>query len=250
MLGLQTQLTATTVRGASGFVGSFAMESSVPHLEVQLLSWDRDGLDFRVTGFNVTAAEVMAAAESAKPASDAEWSEMLRQTGGGQDSGAVAGGTVPAEPAPPGTDPPFQGEVHDVTIEVSVVDSSANEQVWSGTLPTGEAWKVDVTRVFDSLSLRPEVDGLDQGRSWGPLPRNAGEEFDCCAPLNIVTADPTAAGMRVTTHDGDRFTIPLRDLPGTDGLRIALVALAGGGPQLAELVDGEGNVLESMPGGS
>jgi hypothetical protein len=249
MLGLQTQLTATTVRGASGFAGSYATDSSVPQLDVQLLSWERDGLDFRVTGFNVTAAEVMAAAESARSASDEEWNELLRQTGGGQDS-AAADGTVPAEPAPPGTDPPFRGEVRDVAVEVSVVDASANEQVWTGTLPTGEAWKVDVTRVFDSLALRSEVDELDQGVSVGPLPRNAGEEFSCCGPLNIVTADPAAAGMRVTTHDGDRFVIPLHDLPGTDGLRIALVPLADGGPQLAELLDGEGNVLEAMPGGS
>jgi hypothetical protein len=54
--------------------------------------------------------------------------------------------------------------------------------------------------------------------------------------------------MRVTTHNGDRFTVPLRDLPGTAGLRIALVALPdGGGPELAELIGASGNVLQSFP---
>jgi hypothetical protein len=64
----------------------------------------------------------------------------------------------------------------------------------------------------------------------------------------VITTDPNAAAMRVTTHDGDRFTIPLHNFPGTDGLRIAVVALPNGsGPQLAELLDADGNVLASQP---
>ena len=58
---------------------------------------------------------------------------------------------------------------------------------------------------------------------------------------------------RVAGHHppGDRFIIQLHDLPGTDGLRIAAIALPnGGGPQAAEVIDADGNVLETMPGGS
>jgi hypothetical protein len=50
-------------------------------------------------------------------------------------------------------------------------------------------------------------------------------------------------------HTGERFIIPLHDLPGTDGVRLAVIALPGGGaPRAAELIDTDGNVLESLPG--
>ena len=247
VLGLQAALTETTVAGARGFVGSYSMQSSVPHTDVQILAWERDGLEFRVTGFNVDAADVLSAAESVEHAPDGSWTELIRQFGAGQES-AEAAGTVPAESVPPDTEPVFRGEVHDVPIEVAVSDTSDNEQVWSGTLPTGESWKVDVHRVFDSISMQPEIDGMGQGATYGGFARAPGQEFGCCAPLNVITADANAASMRVTTNHGDRFTIPLHDLPGTGGLRIALVALpAGGWPELAELIDADGKVLQSFP---
>jgi hypothetical protein len=221
---------------------------SVPQTDVHLLSWERDGLEFRMTGYNVTDAQVLAAAESVRHATDSEWNGMLQPTGAAQGSTAAPAGTVPTELAPAGTDPPFTGDVKDVAMDVSAIDTSPNEQTWSGTLPTGETWKVEVKRVFDSISMQPEVDGLPQGLSSGPVARQPGGEFGCCTPLSVITADSNATALRVTTHDGDRFTIPLHDLPGTDGLRIALVALAnGGGPQLAELLDADGNVLASQP---
>jgi hypothetical protein len=246
-LGLGVNLSATKVKGADGFVGSYSMTLSVPQTDVHLLSWERDGLEFRMTGYNVTDAQMMAAAESVEHASDSEWGGMLRQTGLATVPGAAPAGTVPAEQAPAGTDPPFTGEVKDVSMDVAVTDTSPNEQTWSGILPTGETWKVEVKRVFDSISMQPEVDGLPQGLSYGPVARKPGEEFGCCGPLSVMTADTNATAMRVTTHDGDRFNIPLHDLPGT-GLRIAVVALANGsGPQLAELLDADGNVLASQP---
>jgi hypothetical protein len=248
MLGLQTALTETSVAGASGFIGSYSMQSSVPHIDVQVLAWERDGLEFRVTGFNLDGADILAAAESVERASDSKWSEMLRQSGVDQGSADAPAGTVPAELAPADTQPAFHGDVHDVPINISVSDLSDNEQVWSGTLPTGESWKVDVHRVFDSIAMQPEIDGIPQGSEYGGFARTSGQEFACCAPLNVITADTNAASMRVTTHHGDRFTVPLRDLPGTGGLRIALVALPdGGGPELAELIDADGNVLQSFP---
>jgi hypothetical protein len=50
--------------------------------------------------------------------------------------------------------------------------------------------------------------------------------------------------LRVLRSNGDRYTIPLHELPGTDGVRIALIAIPDG-TLLAELVDAIGNVLES-----
>ncbi|HZX55757.1 MAG TPA: hypothetical protein VFE86_13805, partial [Ilumatobacteraceae bacterium] len=208
----------------------------------------------RITGFNATEAEVRAAAESIKPASDAKWNEMLRQVGGALNSngvpgGTAAAGTVPAEIASPGTEPSFTGKVREVSVPVTVTNPSPNLQVWTGTLPNGQRWTVDVTRVFDSVAMKPATNGQAQGMSYGPLVRAAGKELDCCNPVNVLTADPAAIALRVTTHTGARFAIPLHDLPGSDGVRIAVVALPNDdGPQAAEVIDKDGNVLESMPG--
>jgi hypothetical protein len=248
MLALEASFVPTKVKGVEGLSASYSVELSAPPIEVHIVSWERNGLLFRVTGKNVTEAETRAAAESVEPTSDTKWNELLKQTGYAPGSNTAAPGTVPAEPAQPAdTVPPFGGDVHDVKLDVSVTDPSPNDQIWSGTLPTGETWKVDVTRVFDSISMRPQINGLAQGLSSGSVVRPAGQEFACCGPLNVVTADRTATAMRVTTNHGDRFTIPLHDLPGTGGLRVALIALAdGGGPKLAELIDADSNVLETM----
>ena len=256
-LGLSMSLTPTKVAGVDGFLGHYTIEGFVHPTDVRVASWVRDGLQFRITGFDVTDVEVLAAAQSVERASDATWDELLQKTGAGEvptgttPAGTTPAGTVPAEPAPPGTDPPFTGDVRDVVVDVSVANPSSNEQIWSGTLPTGEAWSVDINWVFDYVAMQPRIDGVPQGSSYGPLARSPGEEIGCCAPLNVITADPTAVAVRVTTNHGDRFSIPLHDLPGTDGLRIAAIALAGGGgPQRAELIDAAGNVLQTMPGGS
>jgi hypothetical protein len=246
-LGLQTLMTPAKVAGVDGFIGGYSTESfSATPDKVRVLSWEQDGLDFGVTGLNVTDEELMAAADSVEPASDAKWAEMLRQTGVAPSSDAAPPDTALAVEAPADTDPPFTGDVHDASTEVVVTNPSSNEQIWSGTFPTGEAWTVDVTRVFDSIAMTPEIDGAEQGTTYGPLERPAGQEIGCCGPLNVITADPSAVALRVTTHDGDRLTIPLHDLPGTD-FRIAVIALAGGsGPQAAELIDADGNVLDSL----
>jgi hypothetical protein len=250
-LGLQAAMSATRVAGVDGFIGGYSTASFTSSSDnVRILSWERDGLDFRLTGFTVTDEELMTAAESVERASDSKWREMLRQTGADQDSSTVPAGTEDAVGAPADTDPPFTGDVRDVSMDVRVSEPSINEQIWSGTLPTGETWHVEITRVFDSIAMKPKIDGAEQGMSYGPLVRAAGEAVGCCGPISVVTADPDAASLRVTTHDGDRFAIPLHDLPGTD-FRIAVIALAGGsGPVAAELIDSDGNVLESLPGGS
>ena len=249
MLGLQAPLRATKVAGGDGFVGNYSFELSDPPHDFRVAAWERGGLGFRITGFNVTDAEILAAANSVQPVSVAKWHEFLARTGTAQGPSETAPAfTAPAEGVPPGTDPPFTGEVHDVDIDVSVANPSSNEQIWSGTLPTGETWKVDITRVFDSIAMKPEINGAGQGMSYGPVLRAAGEELGCCGPISVITGDPNAAALRITTHQGDRFTIPLHDLPGTDGLRIAAIDLPnGGGPQAAELIDDRGNVLESLP---
>ena len=101
---------------------------------------------------------VVKAANSVAAASDNKWKELLTATG--YDGCAAPAGTAPAQTAPAGTDPSFTGQPHDVEIDVSVAGPSANEQVWSGTLPTGEAWTVRITRVYDSFRMESEIRGL------------------------------------------------------------------------------------------
>jgi hypothetical protein len=68
-------------------------------------------------------------------------------------------------------------------------------------------------------------------------------QVTCCSPM-AITKNPDAAALRVLLSDGDRYTIPLHDLPGTDGVRIAFIPIPDLAP-LTELVDATGNVLES-----
>ncbi|MGZ4673941.1 MAG: hypothetical protein ACXV8K_14855 [Ilumatobacteraceae bacterium] len=223
---LSYTLEPVKIGSASGFVGSAQVDTDSP-LTVRMAYWERERLAFILTGQGVSQADLLTAAESVAPA-----------------------GTTPAvEVGAATTDVPFTGEPHDVAVDVAVSDVSANEQQWSGTLPTGETWSVHVVRLYDSVTLSTRLNGANQSFGSGPIPRLPGEEIGCCGPTNVITADPKASALRVLRHNGDRYTIPLHDLPGTAGLRIALIALPDSGPQGAELIDADGNVLETLPGG-
>jgi hypothetical protein len=242
------------IGNASGFIGSFQMDSSPPST-VWIAYWEREGLAFSLTGQGVSQADIVTAAESVDQASASAWTSLLQTTqpvapAGTTPAGDPAtAGTTSAGDAPPGTDPPYLGEPHDVTIDVSVAQVSANEQLWSGTFPTGESWSVKVVQLYDSISMWPAVNGAAPGSMSGPLRRDPGAEIGCCGPVSVVTANPKAAALRVLRHNGDRYTIPLHDLRGADGLRLAVIALPESGPQQAEVIDNDGNVLEALPGG-
>lgn len=242
------------IGNAQGFIGSFQVDSDPPST-VWIAYWEREGLAFSLTGQGVSRADVVTAAESVDPASASAWTALLQTTvpvapaGTTPAADAPPGATTAAGDAPPGTDPPYVGEPHDVTIDVSVAQPSANEQLWSGTFPTGETWSVKVVQLYDSISMWPAINGVAPGSMSGPLRRDPGAELGCCGPVSVVTANPKASSLRVMRHNGDRYTIPLHELPGTDGLRVAVIALPEAGPQQAELIDMDGNVLEALPGG-
>lgn len=240
---LSYTLEPVKIGNASGFVGSYQMDSTPP-LTLRMAYWEREGLAFILTGRGVSQADVLTAAESVAPAATSAWAALLQSP-----RPAAPAGTTPAVEGGATTDVPFTGEPHDVAVDVAVSDVSANEQRWSGKLPTGESWSVQVVRLYDSISLSTQLNGANQAFMSGPTARAPGEEIACCGPVNVITANPKASALRVLRHNGDRYTIPLHDLPGTAGLRIALIALPDSGPQRAELIDADGNVLETMPGG-
>ena len=56
--------------------------------------------------------------------------------------------------------------------------------------------------------------------------------------------------MRIVRSNGDRYTIPLHDLPGTNGLRVAALGLPGTSPERRiELIDANGSVIETYVDG-
>ncbi len=240
---LSYTLEPVKIGSASGFVGSYQVDSTPPST-VRMAYWEREGLAFTLTGQGVSQSDVLAAAESVAPAATSAWAALLQSA-----QPAAPAGTTPAVEGGATTDVPFTGEPHDVTVDVVVSDVSANEQQWSGTLPTGETWSVQVVRLYDSITLSTQLNGANQSFMSGPIARAPGEEIGCCGPTNVITANPKASALRVLRHNGDRYTIPLHDLPGTAGLRIALIALPDSGPQGADLIDADGNVLETLPGG-
>jgi hypothetical protein len=223
----------------SGFVGGLTSEDSNPPATAWVVLWRRDGLDFEVTGQGLTKDQTVAAAASASRASPDEWEHLLGLQSSGETATAPAG-TSPAE-APSDTQPAFVGEPRDVAITVTVDDISSNEELWSGVLPTGETWTAKISRVYDRMDVRYSIDGSSQGNSFGIS--TEGDQVSCCNPI-AITKDPKAASLRVLRSNGERYTIPLHELPGTGGVRVALIAIPDG-TFLAELLDANGNVLES-----
>lgn len=229
---------------AFGYIGSDVVDS-VPPTTLRVVYAEFEGLAFRLSGNGMSETELISAARSVTRASTASWTALVQPVAPVAPAGTEPAVTTRDEGAPPGTDPPFTGEAHDVAIEVSVAEISANEQVWSGTLPTGETWSVDVRLLYDTMSIWWQMNGASQGGMTGiAVPRAADQQLGCCPPY-VVTTDPAAAALRVLRSNGDRYTTPLHDLPGDGGLRAAFIDLPnGGGVQRAELLDASGNVLD------
>jgi hypothetical protein len=66
----------------------------------------------------------------------------------------------------------------------------------------------------------------------------------------VVTADKRGSAMRIVRSNGDRYTIPFHDLPGVNGLRVAVLGLPGTSPERRiELIDANGVVVEAYVDG-
>ena len=228
----------------SGFLGNLPSSNATPLTTDWLVLWRHDGLDFTLTGRGVTSDQILNAATSASLASPDEWAGLLGSRNV-RPNDTVATGTSPPV-APAVTEPSFSVEPRDIAITVTVDDVSNTEQRWSGVLPTGESWNAKVTRVYDHIEVHAySSDGtLLAGFTAFDIAQVTGDDqVTCCSPM-AITKNPDAAALRVLLSDGDRYTIPLHDLPGTDGARIAFIPIPDLAP-LTELVDANGNVLES-----
>jgi hypothetical protein len=229
-----------SVGDVAGFVGSLASDNSTPPTTAWVVLWRRDGLDFEVSGQGLTKDQTLAAAASASRASPDEWAALGSQAG---DANTAPAGTSPPE-VPSDTQPSFVGDPRDVAVTVKVDDVSPNEEQWSGALPTGESWTANITRVYEQMDIRYSIDGklVESGFGTSTKPPT-GTSVSCCNPI-AITNNPQAASLRVLRSNGDRYTIPLHEMPGTGGVRVALIAIPDG-TFLAELIDVNGNVLES-----
>ena len=235
---------AVAVGGFSGLLGvRHTSENATPLTTESLVLWRRDGLDFLLSGHGVTTDQILTAATSASLASPDEWADLLDPQNVGSNDTVATGSSPPV--APVDTEPAFVGEPRDVAITVTVDDVSNTEQQWSGVLPTGESWSATITRVYDRMDIRYSSDGnLVETSGWTSTAQETGDgQVTCCNPM-AITKNPKAAALRVLRSNGDRYTIPLHELPGTDGERVALITIPDG-TFLAELVDASGNVLES-----
>ena len=232
---------AVSVGDFSGFLGSVTSNITAQPTTAWTVLWRRDGLEFVLTGQGITSDQLLKAAASASHASPAEWAALAPRTNA--PAATVVAGTSPPE-APTDTAPPFVGEPRDVDITVSVDDVSANEQRWSGVLPSGESWDAKIIRVYDRMDIQYSIDGNMVETIFGTSTAQAttSGQVVCCNPM-AITKNPQAAALRVLRSNGERYTIPLHELPGTDGVRVALIAIPDN--LLAELIDANGNVLQS-----
>lgn len=234
--------TAVTRGDFSGYLGSLELPNETAGTTAWLALWTEDGLQFSLSGRDVGSDQILDAAASASQASPDEWAALAGSQVAAPEATAPADATPPDVPV--STEPSFVGEPRDVAVTVTVDDVSSNEQRWSGMLPTGESWSAKISRVYDRMDVRYYVDQkLTQGGFGMSTDAAAGNQVTCCNPMGI-TKDPKAASLRVLRSNGERYTIPLHELPGTDGVRVALIAIPDS-TLLAELIDAGGNVLES-----
>jgi hypothetical protein len=245
-VALRSETRAVSVGSTRGYGGSFDVGPD-PITVFRTLYWEHHGVAFYLEGRGLSDAEMLTAATSVRTATDDEWAALVNAPLPNViTEGTSLGGTTPADTIAASSD-----AVRDVPIEVAVTVHSPNQQTWSGTLPTGEPWSLELSRVYDTISFLGEVDGQSAGISGLPFDSREGattiQGFD---GGYVVTADKRGSAMRIVRSNGDRYTIPLHDLPGTNDLRVAVLGLPGTSPERRiELIDANGIVIEAYVDG-
>ena len=223
-----------------GYLGSRPLDGTGLLATGWQLLWRDGDVAFALSGRGLTRDQMLTAAASVSPVTEDELARLATAGDATTDTVAVIG-TAPPSAA---TDTSV-GTPHDLDITVKVTDVSDNEQRWSATLPNGQTWESVILRVFDQRTISTYIDGQLISTDYGSLTVvPPGQQASCC-PATAFTDDPDADALRVQLSNGDRYTIPLHELPGTDGKRIALLGLSSDVVVLTEVIDNDGNVLSA-----
>ncbi len=246
------ELAAVKVNGNGGYIGL------VPYSGLREIVW-RDGDRTFALATDDPAVDLVALAESVRPATNAEWSaidvEVPNEPAVGGTDGTVVAGTVPETvpgEVPATTDPSVSmpdAVVGDVAVTQVVEPVNAATVLYSCTSPEGESGQVQVAILAGSILVSDATGG---GSTLLPLD---GTVYSKPVLVGVnggvgavaVSTDPRAAQLRVTRSNGERWVLDLVVVQGHPELKVGVIVLAEDQLVTYDVVDADGNVLASGP---
>lgn len=246
------EFTRVDVGGNQGYIGT----TPVPGLREVV--WRDGDLTFALYSHD-PSVDLVAMAESVRPASAAEWSAIaVDATATEPDATTPTEGTEVATPestiqgaAPTETDPPITvdaaGEVRDVTVLQTVRPINEFDASYSCELPSGTYGSVQIAVVAGTVLARePSGNGSFEWRVDGPV-------FTEATPYAIggadgviaISTDPAARQLRVTQANGDRYVLDLVPVQNHPEVRVGVIVLPTASFVTYDVIDADGNVLTS-----
>ncbi|MEQ1699158.1 MAG: hypothetical protein ABMA25_03565 [Ilumatobacteraceae bacterium] len=251
-------LTAVDVAGRSGFIGS------IPSSGIREIVWRVDDRVFALYSADASH-DLVAMAESVRPATSDEWSAMVVDA-----PAANIGDTTPAEgtyvvapestiegDAPPETDVlvPPPSAIHDVAVTQTVEVVNVATSLYSCATPDGESQQVQVAVLTGQILVSDATGGGGALLPFdGTLFTNVSTmgmgvvlsdgELDGVGVVAIST-DPGAAQLRVTRSNGERWVLDLVTAPGHPDVRVGAIVLPDNEFVTYDVIDAEGTVLTS-----
>lgn len=245
------EVTTVDVAGHVGYLGSLAGLG----WNLRELVW-RDGDRTFAIYTGDANADMVALAESVRPATDAEWSSIAvdapsEPATDGTDATAVVGtvaDTLLGETPPP-TDPVPDGVVRDVVVTQVVEQVNAVTALYSCSSPDGESEQVQVAVLAGNVLISNLTGG---GSALFPVAGTEPVMFQIVGTgegtaVVVVSTDLTATRLRVTRSDGERYVLDLVAVPGHPELKIGAVVVPGGTLVGFDVVDANGSVLVADP---
>lgn len=251
-------LAAVDVAGHRGFVGS------IPSVGIHEIVWRVGDRVFALYSADLSL-DLVAMAESVRPATSDEWSAMVVDA-----PAAEIGDTTPAEgtyvvtpestiegEAPPDTDPSVStpATVHDVAVAQTVEVVNAATTRYSCSTPDGESQQVQVAILTGQILVSNPTGGggslliLDgtvftDVSTMGMGVVLSDGELDGVGVVAIST-DPTARQLRVTRANGDRYVLDLVSVANHPEVKVGVIVLPAASLVTYDVVDADGTVLPS-----
>lgn len=192
-----------------------------------------------------TEEELLAMAESVRPATETEWASLLlaaeEATPDTNPPGTAPTTTLP--PDVPVTMNPAVQTVVDVPVTLSIGGVSSDDVHLSAALPDGTFGGIDLAIIGNYVLFRIGLGGgtgmdISQGEGYDatPIANDAG--------CSLVTVDPSGfAQLRVTRSNGERYVMDVIELPGHPGIYAAVIGVPEGEMVSYEVLDAQGEVV-------
>jgi hypothetical protein len=236
--------------------GGPAWSVAMDEMGLRAIVWRRNDTTLLLASSTMTADQLVALADTVRPARADELSEDGEATGATAlpeteqpASTDAPQGTDPSPDTLPDASPPAGAIAVDSDFTPTRTERSPNEVTLSGQLAGKPTFAIDFLSVAGQVQVSPHLSATDRSLgTWYVDPTSTEQPImtfgtDGAAPIAVVTDDPLAASLQIVSSAGQRYTLTLTAASAHPDIRFTGMVLSGAHLVSATLLDADGRPI-------